>query len=178
MNFFKTTLRASVLAFSMMIAQSAYAQKISQKSTSIVVSGTSTMHDWTMSGGAGSFTGTVSGNAITDVKFSAPANSLKSTKGKMMDNKAHDALKASKNPNIFFSASSINIGKGNVSGKLAIAGVTRNVTFPVAVVKKGNTYVIEGTEDVKLSDYGMDRPGFMGMKAGNDVKVKVTIVAE
>ncbi len=178
MNFFKTTLRASVLALSMVIAQSACAQKISQKSTSIVVSGTSTMHDWTMSSNSGAFSGNVSGNAITDVKFSVSANSLKSTKGKMMDNKAHDALKVSKNPTIYFAASSINIGKGTVNGKLAIAGVTKNVSFPVTVVKKGNAYVIEGTEGVKLSQYGMERPGFMGMKTGDDVTVKVTIVAE
>ena len=169
-------------AFLLLVAVSmmglVFAQNITGKSVKISVDGTSPMHNWTMTSNSGTFSAAVNGNVINSIKFSTGAKNLKSTKGKMMDNKAHDALKASKNPTIYFAASSINIGKGTVNGKLAIAGVTKNVSFPVTVVKKGNAYVIEGTEGVKLSQYGMERPGFMGMKAGDDVTVKVTIVAE
>ena len=72
------------------------AQNITGKSTKIAVDGTSPMHDWTMTSSSANFSGTINGNAITNVKFNMPVKNLKSTKGKMMDNKAYDALKAVK----------------------------------------------------------------------------------
>jgi polyisoprenoid-binding protein YceI len=95
-----------------------------------------------------------------------------------MDNKAYEALKFSQYPTISFTAASINFGKSNVSGKLTIAGVSKNVSFPVSVVKNENTYTIYGTETVKLSDFGMSRPGFMGIKTGDEVTIKVNITAQ
>lgn len=153
------------------------AQNIAGKSTKIAVDGTSPMHDWTMTASAGTFSGTVSGNAIKNVKFTTAAKSLKSTKGKMMDNKAYTALKADKMPTITFTATTMPVGKGNVSGKLTIAGVTKDVSFPVNVVKNGASYNITGTESLNLSTFGMERPGFMGVRTGDAVKITVNIVA-
>lgn len=153
------------------------AQNITGKSVKVAVDGTSPMHDWTMTSSAAKFSANVSGNTLTGVSFSMPAKNLKSTKGKMMDNKAHDALKADKAPNITFSAASINVGKSTVSGKLSIAGVTKNVSFPVSVTKSGASYTITGTENVKMSEFGMQTPGFMGVKTGDAVTIKVNIVA-
>ena len=135
------------------------------------------MHDWTMTSSSANFSGTINGNAITNVKFSMPVKNLKSTKGKMMDNKAYDALKADKAPNISFTATSLSVGKGNLAGKLTIAGVIKDVSFPVNVIKNGASYNITGTENLKLSDFGMERPGFMGVKTGDAIKVTVNIVA-
>lgn len=135
------------------------------------------MHDWTMTSSSANFSGTINGNAITNVKFSMPVKNLKRTKGKMMDNKVYDALKADKAPNISFTATSLSVGKGNLAGKLTIAGVTKDVSFPVNVVKNGASYNITGTENLKLSDFGMERPGFMGVKTGDAIKVTVNIVA-
>ena len=103
---------------------------------------------------------------------------MKAAKGKTMEKKAYDALKSEKAPNVTFTASSINVGKSNVTGKLTIAGTAKNVSFPVSVVKKGDTYVIDGSETIKLSEFGMERPGFMGIKTGDVVTVKVNVVAE
>ena len=153
------------------------AQNITGKSTTVNVAGTSPMHDWVMNGSSATFTGTANGNTITNVKFSMPAKSLKSTKGKMMDNKAYDALKSDKAPNISFTAAALNVGKSNLAGKLSIAGVTKDVNFPVSVTKNGASYHITGTENLKLSDFGMERPGFMGVKTGDAIKVTVNIVA-
>lgn len=178
MKILKTILTSTAFAGILTMSQFANAQNISEKSSAITVDGTSTLHDWTMSTSSSTFSGTVSGNTITNVKFSVPVANLKSTKGKMMDNKAYKALKSEKAPNITFTASSINIGSGNATGKLTIAGVTKNSTFPITVTKKGNVYTITGTENVKMSDFGMEKPGFMGVKTGDDVKIKVTIVAE
>ena len=173
----KNTLKSVMLLFAVTFFGFVNAQNITGKSTKIAVDGTSPMHDWTMTSSSANFSGTINGNAITNVKFSMPVKNLKSTKGKMMDNKAYDALKADKAPNISFTATSLSVGKGNLAGKLTIAGVTKDVSFPVNVVKNGASYNITGTENLKLSDFGMERPGFMGVKTGDAIKVTVNIVA-
>lgn len=178
MKISKTIFSATVFVGILSLSQFANAQSISQKSSNISINGTSPMHDWTMSAKSSSFSGTVSGNSINNVKFSVPVKNLNSTKGSMMDNKAYKALKSDKNPSISFTATSIPIGNGNINGKMTIAGVTKNVSFPVSVVKKGAAYTIEGTETIEMSDFGVERPGFMGVKAGNQVTVKVSIVAQ
>lgn len=171
-------LNATILCGTLFFYQNAEAQKINQKTTSIAVNGTSPLHDWEMNSSAATFTGTVNGNSISNATFTMPVKNLKSKKGTTMDNKAYEALKAAQYPTISFTTSSINIGKSNVTGKLTIAGVSKNVSFPVNVAKNENTYTIYGTETVKLSDYGMSRPGFMGIKTGDDVTIKVNIVAQ
>lgn len=154
-----------------------YAQNITGKAVKVSVDGTSPMHNWTMDSNAGSFSATVNGNVINNVKFTMPAKNLKSTKGKMMDNKAYAALKADKAPNISFAATSMNIGKGIMNGKLTVAGVTKNVVVPVTVTKTGAAYKIVGSSNVKMSDFGMETPGFLGVRTGDAVTVKVDITA-
>ncbi|KFC20280.1 hypothetical protein IO90_13960 [Chryseobacterium sp. FH1] len=166
-----------VLGFAL-LPQLSNAQKITQKTTNIKITGTSPMHDWEMTGSTATFVGTVAGSTINNVTFIVPVKTIKAEKGKTMEKKAYDALKADKTPNITFSAPTLSVGKSNITGKLTIAGVSKNVSFPVNVAKKGNGYVIDGSESIKLSEFGMDRPGFMGIKTGDVVTVKVNIVAE
>ncbi|TXF77653.1 YceI family protein [Chryseobacterium sp.] len=153
------------------------AQNITGKSATVSVSGTSPMHDWTMTSNTANFSGTVSGNSITNVKFAMAAKNLKSTKGKIMDNKAYNALKADKNPNISFTAATLNVGKSTLSGKLSIAGVTKTVSLPVSVIRNGKSYHISATEDMKMSDFGIETPGFLGVHTGDAITVHVTITA-
>ncbi|WP_313100795.1 YceI family protein [Epilithonimonas sp.] len=174
----KNLISLGLILTGLVLPQLSNAQKITQKNTTIIISGTSPMHDWEMKGSTSTFTGVVAGNAITNVSLTVPVKTLSAEKGKIMEKKAYEALKSDKAPNVTFTASSINIGKSNVAGKLTIAGTAKNVSIPVSVVKKGNAYLINGTETVKLSEFGMDRPGFMGIKTGDVVTVKVNVVAE
>lgn len=173
----KQTINRVIVLFSILAMGVLSAQTVTAKSTKVVVNGTSSMHDWDMTANAGSFNGTVSGNALTNVKFVMAAKSLVSSKGSMMNNKAYKALKADGNPNIIFTAATLPVGKTNVAGKLTIAGVTKNISLPVNVAKNGNSYVITGSESLKMSDYGMETPGFLGVHTGDAVTVTVTIVA-
>ena len=110
-------------------------------------------------------------------KLVIAAKNLKSEKGSMMNNKAYKALKADEQPNITFTAASLPVGKTNVNGRLTIAGVTKTISLPVNVVKNGNSYNITGTETLKMSDYGMETPGFLGVHTGDAVTVTVNVVA-
>lgn len=153
----------------------AYAQSLTAKTVKVTVDGTSPMHNWTMASTGGTFSGQVAGNAINNVKFTMPAKNLKSEKGKMMDNKAYDALKADKNPTITYTANTMAIGKSVMIGKLTVAGVTKTVNVPVTVTKTGNFYRIVGSSNMKMSDFGMATPGFMGIRTGDAVVVKIDI---
>ena len=163
--------------FSILAAGAMNAQAIDAKSSKVLVKGTSPMHDWEMTSTSASFSGTANDNAIANVKFVVAAKSLKSTKGSMMDNKAHNALNADKAPNITFMAASLPVGKSNVAGKLSIAGVTKNVSVAVNVAKNGNSYTITASESLKMSDYGMETPGFLGVHTGDVVTVTASVVA-
>lgn len=166
-----------VLAFGLFSGLVA-AQKISSKTVKTTVSGTSTMHDWTMTSNNGTFSANVSGNTLTDVTYTLGAKTLKSGKGPM-DTNAYKAMKADKFPNITFTATSVNIGKGTITGKLKVTDVTKTVSFPVTVVKNGAAYTISGTEAIKLTDYGVTPPSFMmnTVKTGNDIKISVNVSA-
>lgn len=175
-NLFKK-LQVFVVLLAVSMLGMLYAQNITGKSVKVSVDGTSPMHNWTMTSNAGSFSATVNGNALNNVKFTMPAKNLKSTKGKMMDNKAYNALKADKAPNISFAATSLNIGKSTLKGKLTVAGVTKNIAVPVNVVKNGASYKITGSSNMKMSDFGMETPGFLGVRTGDAVTVNVDITA-
>ena len=154
------------------------AQSISSKTVKTTVSGTSTMHDWTMTSTSGTFSGTVAGNAINNIQYNLGAKTLKSGKG-AMDSNAYKAMKADKFPNITFTATSVNMGKGTITGKLTVTDVTKTVSFPVTVAKSGNSYTITGTETIKMTDYGVTPPSFMmnTVKTGNEIKITVNVTA-
>lgn len=171
-------LKMFILAFGL-ISGLASAQKISSNNVKTVVSGTSTMHDWKMTSANGSFTGNVSGNSIQDLKYTMTSKSLKSGKGPM-DTNAYKALQADKYPAISFTASSVNIGKGTMTGKLTVANVSKSINVPVNVTKSGDAYTIWGTLSIKMTDYGVTPPAFMmnTVKTGNEVTITVNAVAK
>ena len=125
-----------VLAFGL-ISGLVAGQKISSNNVKTVVSGTSTLHDWKMTSLTGSFSGNVSGNTIQDVRYSMNGKTLKSGKG-AMDNNAYKAIQAEKFPNISFTATSVNLGKGLMTGKLTVTNVSKTISLPVNVTKSGD----------------------------------------
>ena len=78
-----------------------------------------------------------------------------------------------------FTATSVNMGKGTITGKLKVTDVTKTVSFPVTVAKSGNSYTITGTESIKMSEYGVTPPSFMmnTVKTGDLIKITVNVTA-
>mgnify|MGYP003499776764 CR=1 FL=1 len=155
------------------------AQKISSNNVKTTVAGTSTLHAWTMTSTTGNFSGTVSGNTIQDVNYKLVSKTLKSGKGPM-DNNAYKAIQADKYPNITFTASSVNMGKGTMTGKLTVTNVTKTISMPVNVTKSGDAYTISGQASIKMTDYGVTPPAFMmnSVKTGNEITISVNAVAK
>jgi len=168
-------------------AQSTYASS----TVDLVISGTSTLHDWNMKSvkanctavftldNAGHITG------LTALTFSTPANGLKS-EHTSMDNNAYKALKSEKNPAIIYTMTSAAVTPGEAgavtiksAGKLTIAGTTRDQEI-IATVKPGadNTFAVAGSRTISMKDFNMQPPSFMlgTVKTGNDVTLKFNLI--
>ena len=159
----------------------------------MTVEGTSTLHDWT--------------SEVTEVKAEAklriaeqrlqgidklvvtvPAESIKSTKGRIMDNKTYDALKSKRNPNITFkmadakvTPTGANTVRVEASGQLTIAGATRTVTLKAngTAAKDGNITFV-GSKSLLMTDYNMETPtALMGtITTGDEVTICFKLTLE
>jgi len=158
-------------------------QKLNLKSDSqeFVVKGTSTLHDWHMasSEAKGSVSVKMQDNGMIDFtgsEVTLVAESLKSGK-KGMDKNAYKALLTDEHPNIKFVLTNCNMqsaSSGKATGKLTIAGNSREVIFEIEVEKVGNGFSIKGTTDFRLTDFQIEPPtALMGtIKTGDDVTVE------
>ena len=103
-----------------------------------------------------------------------PAVSLKSPKGDLEEN-LRKALKATEHPDITFSLAKLDGASGALmaSGTLRVAGVAREVTFPIKTVRNGDNLAVTGVLDVLMPDYGIAPPkAMLGMiKAGPGITV-------
>ena len=167
-------------------------QRYSSTTVDLLISGTSTLHDWTMKSvkaqcvavfqfnAAGQITG------LEQLTFSTPANALKSDHT-AMDNNAYKALKTSNDPFITYTLTSVNIsptpGSGSAttvtcSGKLTIAGATRDAQL-IAICKPNadNTITVTGTNNISMKDFSIDPPTFMlgTIKTGNNITLAFTL---
>jgi hypothetical protein len=166
--------------------------ELSRESASVMISGTSTLHDWKM------FLKTFDCNAnfildgsrvkgIDDVSFDCKATDLKSDNS-MMDNKAYDALKYVAFPEIRFSMiSAMEISPDNnkfissLRGKLSIAGKSIPVSIPLngsfSSVNGINIIEISGGTELKLSDFNIIPPtAIMGLiKTGDRITVSFSL---
>jgi hypothetical protein len=149
----------------------------------LLVSGTSTLHDWDMKSAKGTceafFTFTKEGRikGLTDLSLVTPATGLHSGH-EGMDMNTYKALKADKFPHISFRLISAMVGDdGNIKcrGKLTIAGVTHTTDLEAVYKINGDKSVsISGTKKIDLLDFNMEIPTFMGgnFKTGKDIVLK------
>jgi polyisoprenoid-binding protein YceI len=161
-----------------------YSQEIynvDTKSSEILVSGTSTFHDWEMKSKAvmGKMKASVEKlgiKIISDVLISCNSKSLLSDEKGMNDN-AYEALKADTYPVIKFVSASI-LGlksnncyfSGTITGSLTIAGKTNKVAIPFtgSVSALGNL-IVKGSFGFNMTQYDIERPSFMmGMMTTGD----------
>ena len=163
------------------------AQSFKIKNYAMHVSGTSTMHAWQSSVENLALTGAfvVAGNDLAEVKdvvVKIPVTSIKSTKGKIMDNKTYEAFNHEKYPQIVFVMKSQTISASNstidLKGTLSMAGKTLPVDLKVSykLASNGDLKII-GSKQISMTDFGMEPPTAMmgAIKVGNDISVTFEI---
>jgi hypothetical protein len=159
---------------------------------SLVISGTSTLHNWDMKSSVVTCNATLVLNAsaqltgVTAINFSTPVDNLKS-EHTSMDKNAYKSLKKEKFATINFvlnpnTATVVNAGGGNYTvkcrGKLTIAGSTVDTDLTAnCKVNADKTITITGSKNISMKDYGVVPPSFMmgAVKTGNDIVLKFTI---
>jgi len=161
------------------------------KSHSIVVSGTSNLHDWTADvlKTKGTFNIKVESNKITDiqgVELKVDAQSFNSSKGSIMNSKINDAIKSKKFPEINFKATKLNgiTEKGgviqiNTSGVLTIAGTSQNINVDATgKILPNGEIELTGSKKVKMTDYKVEPPTAMfgALTTGDEVTITFKLV--
>ena len=169
--------------------------------TTCVVKGTSTLHDWTAT--ASEVSGMIEldksfakkglpkeGATIEKASFSVVVKSLDGGRGATMNNKINDAFNADEHPNISFNltkAEVTSVDKANqkfvlnLTGKLSMAGKTKEVNFPMTgTVANDGAYVFDGEKEIDMTTYGMETPSAMfgQIETGKDVNVILHLVAK
>lgn len=185
------TLTLSLLLLQLVSFTSIAQVKYSSKDYSnLVVSGTSTMHDWDMKSANGicdatfTFSGDGKITGLSNLSFVTNVAELKSGKG-AMDKNAYKALKKDKFATIKYTAASgtvsttdgVNYSVKSI-GKLTIAGSTHDVQLISSLkLNADKSITVAGSQAIKMKDYGVEPPSFMfgAVKTGNDITIKFNL---
>ena len=177
--------RALSFLFSLQVLTLSVSAQANYRSVSgdLLVSGTSTMHDWTMKSAkadcSASFDLNAAGriDALSALSFTTPANALKSEHGSM-DKNAYKALKTDKAPQISYTMTAATLTQTangttvTCKGKLTMAGITQDEEL-VAVCKANpdNSITVTGSKAISMKQYSIKPPSFMlgTVKTGNDI---------
>ncbi|HEX8039297.1 MAG TPA: YceI family protein [Chryseosolibacter sp.] len=162
-------------------------QSLQVKAYSLMIEGTSSLHDWESTVEKLDFKGTftLAGNSLTAIKgvvATIPVKSIKSPKGKMMDNKTYEAFNYEKNPNIIFTmtGSKIDERKGIIDalGTLTMAGMTKPIDLSLnyKLLPDGDVR-ITGSKKLLMTDFKMEPPTAMmgAIKVADEVVVKIDL---
>ncbi|QGY44527.1 hypothetical protein GM418_12910 [Maribellus comscasis] len=164
--------------------------KVIPSESKLIVSGTSSVHDWEMEAEEFSCNATIAlnENSITEIRnvdFTCPVESLKSN-NKIMNNKTQKALNSDKSPEINFRlnksvAANPDKSSSELKGLLTINGTDKEVGIKFAYDKVAqNRIKIKGEVPLKMSDFKVDPPTAMmgALKTADEIKITYEIVLE
>lgn len=177
-----------ILIWSSILSQNWHPITASKASGKVWVTGTSNLHNWeeklqtyTVEG---KFLITSNQLSLKNLDFTAPVEALKS-ESSLMDKKTWKALKSKQYKELFFNAPKlqtlqISRGKikGNIKGKLTIAGITKVISINIYGEKTSLGWQISGEVPIELSEYDVSPPtAFFGaLKVGNVITVHYKIL--
>lgn len=165
--------------------ETTFAQEIYKSSHfEIEIAGTSNLHDWTAM--VTDFTSNVifDSTIFTSITAKIKAEKIKSSEGRLMDSKMHDALKVNNNPTIEFTCRALPRSMTEYSntlkttGQLRIAGKMRNVELNSRYKKHENDiFEVYGILELQLTDFGIEPPTalFGALTTGNQISIKYAI---
>ena len=152
---------------------------------SVMVGGTSTLHNWEMKSGDVTIEATFKTSAegkpiqLDALKVTILAESLKSGKGSM-DKNAYSSLKTDKYKTIAFdmTGSKMEAGRITCNGNLTIAGVSQKIDIEVtAAIQPDNSIQCKGEKKFKMTDYKVEPPSFMmgTIKTGDEITISLDV---
>lgn len=149
---------------------------LNEKST-MTISGSSTVHDWTVTANQLAGTLKMKAKTITEIGFTVPVENIKSERGPTMDKKMYAALKNEEYPTVTFQLQEVK-GTTILTGTLNIAGIEKSVQIVAAINPTGETVEIKGEKKLVLQDFGMDPPTAMfgQIVVGDEVTVHFDLV--
>ncbi len=149
--------------------------------------GTSTLHDWKCE--AESVSGFVeheaSGNLkVSGVQVNVPIDKLDCGHA-AMNNRMKQIMKADQFPQVQFQLTSAKQSAAAASkttltteGRLSISGVTKKIRMTVDGERMPNGAVrFEGSFPMKMSDFNLEAPTFLGISTGDGITVKFDVIA-
>lgn len=160
------------------------------KPAKMTVQGSSTLHEWESDITKAEFKGDVKIEnlqlkEIKSFEVKIPVTSIKSEKGKTMDNKTYEAFKSEKFPNIVFTLSAAKInanGTLDAKGTLAMAGVSQPLDLQQVKYKvlAGGDVQITFSKKIKMTQWKMDPPtAVMGtIRVGEEVTVNFDFIVD
>lgn len=163
------------------------------KSHNVVIEGTSNLHDWTadVENLKGNFRIKVEDNKIVEIEnltVKVDANSLKGSRGNMMNSKIYEALNSKKHPEISFElrkVNSISENPGsfrlNTTGVLQVSGVSKPVNLnATGKLLPSGEIELAGSTKIKMSDFSVKPPTAMfgALTTGDEVNLKYTVVVK
>ncbi len=182
----KTTVRLLTFAF-VLLSLNSYGQShyLSTGPSHISISGTSTMHDWTMKSDKATYDAVIETSPQGDpvqlisLSLSVPAASLKSGKGGM-DKNAYSALKTDKYKQITFQLTSGKIDGKTIKchGNLTIAGTTKQIDIETTyTISPNGSIQCKGSKKLTMTDYNVEPPSFMfgSVTTGNEITVSFDV---
>jgi polyisoprenoid-binding protein YceI len=164
--------------------------KLNPKSSTILISGTTNVHDWksrvTLMKGSLIIN---SEKKVQSISVEIPVQSIKSEdKEKLMDKKTYEAFNSEKNPTISFHLTEVNDMKitgdnitATLTGNLTMAGNSRKITLKtVGKNPKPGVYQFKGTVPLKMTDFKIKPPtALLGvMRVGDGVTLSFDVSFE
>jgi polyisoprenoid-binding protein YceI len=161
---------AVLLAVPALIAASAVPLTFASGSR-VWVSGTSTVRSWRCESAQVSGSADASSTELAQIgqargEITIPLSTLDCRNG-TMNGHMRNALKAQQNPTIRFRATSVRVtpsgaeGAVVMTGQLTLAGQTRDVTVNGTAVREGTSLRVRGTEQLTMTDFGVQPPRLM-----------------
>ncbi|MGB5274209.1 MAG: YceI family protein [Flavobacteriaceae bacterium] len=170
-----------ILIFLMLICQTEVVSaqntyKLNDKSA-MTISGSSTVHDWTVTANQMEGALEMNANAISKIGLTVPVDGIKSERGATMDKKMYAALKKDEYPSVHFQLQEIK-GTTILTGMLNIAGTEKSVQIVAEINPTSDAISIKGEKKLVLQDFGMEPPTAMfgQIVVGDEVTVQFDLV--